>query len=498
MRRLLLGLGLAVVLVVGFLAFRHAGHKAAEGSFDAAIAQLPPGFTATHGSSAYDAVTGTLSVHDVVLAHDGRPLWSAAHLRIEGADQRALGDVLDPRRYPGGKPAWADRRRLLGHAEADDVTLLIAGEQPAHIKQVSLDGLEGRPFAMPPTRENQASQAFQADAARAFAFKLASLQGAAYAWQGKQPGQLTLGSASLTGYDGGQAEAGDMRDFAIRQEGGGKAARPVDATLASLSFKALDTTRALSLMQQDSHDKQAELGSIGVAASDLEGLRISAAGGPLVSVASIRASGTNGAGAPYSGTMKLHAMTVALRDMARQPGMAPVVTVLGGDTLNMDVDLAGSWDKQAQRLTIDRYDFDVRDLGTLRLSGVFSGLPSAADLSPSMSPMAKALALAQGRIERARVSWEDRGLANRLLGLAAQRTGGTPETVRAQLALPLASLSVMMPDQPDAAAQIEAFLADPQTLTVSAQPAQPVSLLDLGLANWTTRAHLLGLRVVGK
>jgi hypothetical protein len=98
-------------------------------------------------------------------------------------------------------------------------------------------------------------------------------------------------------------------------------------------------------------------------------------------------------------------------------------------------------------------------------------------------------------IEHLQLQWDDGSLTTRLLTMAAASKGVTPDAMRAQLSMATMALAMVMPNQPDAATQVNAFLANPKTLTITLNPPQPVSVMDVAAAPVPQRAGLLGLHI---
>ena len=160
-RRVLIGGGIVAVAVVA-LGVRMAVNTGAKTGLDEALTHLPPGFTATHGAVSYNAITGEAQVRDLTLFKDGTKVFSAGSVAVSGvgaADETGtpkrigevilhdasagpyqaiqridltgvelatLRQVMDPAAYPGGKPAWTDKRPVIEHVEVHG----IAGAQP--------------------------------------------------------------------------------------------------------------------------------------------------------------------------------------------------------------------------------------------------------------------------------------------------------------------------------------------------------------------------------
>jgi hypothetical protein len=101
-------------------------------------------------------------------------------------------------------------------------------------------------------------------------------------------------------------------------------------------------------------------------------------------------------------------------------------------------------------------------------------------------------------IEHATLEWDDSGLVKRTLAAAAAQMHTTPDVIRGQMAMPLVTLGLLIPDQPDATDQVTAFLNHPHTLLVTLNPPQKVTFAEVSQAPAETRAHLLGVRIVAK
>jgi hypothetical protein len=64
--------------------------------------------------------------------------------------------------------------------------------------------------------------------------------------------------------------------------------------------------------------------------------------------------------------------------------------------------------------------------------------------------------------------------------------------------MPIVTLGLMLPDQPDAADQVTKFLNQPHTLTVTLNPPQKVTIAEVAAAPVGMRAHLLGLHIAAE
>jgi hypothetical protein len=122
-----------------------------------------------------------------------------------------------------------------------------------------------------------------------------------------------------------------------------------------------------------------------------------------------------------------------------------------------------------------------------------SGIPA----TPLGTPESVHAAIETARLNAAALTWNDASLTGRLIRMAAAKQGLTPEQLKAGLALPLASLPVLMPEQPDAGAQIQAFLDGQHQLSIRLNPPTPVGLDEWKATPGPGKAALLGVQVSG-
>ena len=496
MQRNVLLAGCAVVVVAaGLVALRgvtrHEASQVLDRGVDQLLANLPPGTTVRHGATDYNPLTGSATVHDLAVTRQDGAVWTATSLTVSGADGRALQDVFDPKAYPSGHPAWTERRLLIADISASNVHANVPGPRPIEFAadRLTWHRLSGHPFAVPPTPENRATKQFGADAALAFALDSETARGIILTTGGVAPAKLTIGSAEITDYDSGKLGAAALKTIAIdgQTKAGGA---PVHLTIESADIKDSDARGLLLAVQRDGRADSTALASASYGAADLAGLAIQVPAGPAISLHDIHAaqSAADGSGA-RTGEGALHGLTFALGETAVPPAAAPGLAAFGMTSMTLDVD-ATSHSSTSMHTADLVEDVKLHDLGVLHLKGSFSGYDASA--STQNAPLAPFLATT---IERASVTWEDTSLTDRLFKVAAVQAHSTPEAVRAQLAMPIVALGVMLPDQPDAADQVTAFLNHPGKLTVTMTPPQPVTVGQVTQAPATQRAHLLGVHI---
>ncbi len=500
MRRNLIGVLVVVVIAGIVLAVRVGGRHEARVTLDQTLASLPPGTTATHGVTDYDAITDTLTIHDLVLNQDGHKLGSAGLVVTKGAHLDALRAVFDPDAYPDGKPAWTNRRALLGHLDVQSLRIeaVTPDGTPLLIRHAVLDGLTGRPFIRPPTPPNRSAADFQADVARALAFGVVAVDGVDVSTEGR--GHFGIGSAGLADYDTGKLGSFhvDSIEFAAPQ-----AKRPVSFSLAKIALAGADlravlTAVAASAGQDPAARRQAIAAAYAesqLAQFDMDGMALKIAPGPRVELASFHSQGSRQADGVSVGSAALRGLSVAADDSVMPEQAHAMLQRFGSDRVVLDEDTEAAWTEATKHLDLSRLDLTARDLGVLHFTASLDGIDRAGMNAPDT---ATRLASFMGvRVLHAALWFDDRSLVGRVIGVLAMQQNATPEQVRAEAAMPLAGLSMLLPDEPDAASQVSAFLDHPHSLRIALDPPAPVSLGQVARAPMTERAHMLGLKITG-
>jgi hypothetical protein len=498
-RRVLVGAGAVVVLGVGALLLQSGvRHQVSSVVVDQGVATtlpyLPPGTTVEHGAAEVNPITGTLTLHALVLKRDGKAYLTADTMSVAGADRKALQDVFDPASYPGGHPAWSGTRSLIGDLSLTGLHVVDARSDQGNVQigSITLHGLTGRPFALPPTPENSKLPQFQADAALALGVQSVAVRDLRALSLAPKPAELKLGALTITNYAGGRAEAVTLKtgELTTTAKPGDLPTRLVfdDAGVAEL-----DASAALRSVALNGHAANGALNETTAKSADMHGLALTTGRGLRLSLHDMHlAQSPPGADGARAGSGWIHGMTIALGDTPVPPAASAAFAAFGMNTLTMDIDASGSRKGAgAAAQSVVSEDIVLHDLGTLHLKGSFTGL-DAATAQPGLPAMA---ALMGATVNQAQIIWDDGSLVRRLFAVAAVQMHTTPELVRAQLAMPILTLGLMMPDQPDAADQLTAFLTNPHILTVTMTPPAPVTFAQIGQVPATARAHLLGVHI---
>jgi hypothetical protein len=497
-QRVLLGAGAAVVAIAAVLVFRagtdHVSTQAVDKNIDEIVATLPPGYAATHGPVEKNALTGTVTLHDFKLSYGGRLLLSADTLSVSGGDEHALSDIFDPGAYPDGRPAWTQRRLLIGDATAAGVHIPAQdnSHEAAFIKTITLSQLSGRPFMRSPTREHLRDRALQADIALAFAFRSLDQHDLAAADTPPKTSKFKLADVSVRNYDGGKIGSASLHDMSVDIDTGRPGQAISHATLDSIDIKNVDLTATLEKQRESARTDTYAVGTMSYDSFDLAGLNVDVSPGPRVGIHDITAHfPLADAHGERTGDGTISGLTVALKDTRLPPAAAAAIEAFGMNALTMDMAIK-SHGNEAEKHTQFMEDLDLETLGKLHVEGDVSGYDPVAAKTDAKT------ALLATTLNHATIVWQDAGLVDRSFNAVATTMHSTAAVVRAQLAVPLITLGLMIPDQPDATDQVSAFLNHPGTLTITMNPSQKPTFGDIARASSQEKAHLLGVRIQAK
>jgi hypothetical protein len=147
---------------------------------------------------------------------------------------------------------------------------------------------------------------------------------------------------------------------------------------------------------------------------------------------------------------------------------------LGYDSIVLDVSWDGVLEPAEKMMTLRDFSVSIKDGGALSVAGTIRNLPPASALNDADAP-AKASEI---EIHSITVRYEDDSLAARVLDFLAAQQGLTRAQYAEQVAaaLPFLLASLNNPEfQAKVAAALGDFLRDPRSLTVSIDPADPIS-----------------------
>lgn len=154
-----------------------------------------------------------------------------------------------------------------------------------------------------------------------------------------------------------------------------------------------------------------------------------------------------------------------------------LVEGLGYDSFVVNLMVEGGYETAQDRLTLRSFAIDAPEVGKFTLATTISGV-KASDLASDQSPDA----LANGKLESLTMRFDNAGVVERALDMQAKMMGASREDIVAQLngALPFMLNAINNPPfQEKVAKAAQAFLSNPQSLTITANPAQPVPFQEI-------------------
>ncbi len=185
-----------------------------------------------------------------------------------------------------------------------------------------------------------------------------------------------------------------------------------------------------------------------------------------------------------------------------------ILKALGYDTLEGYFEIEGSWNPSDGRFALTQYDMTVAEAGTIGFIFDLGGytpslIASLRELQKQMAQNSEGDNSAQGlamlgllqqlTFHEAEIAFTDDSLTGKILEFVAGNQGMKPADVanQAKAVVPFALAQLNNPELTTQASQaVSAFLDDPQNLTVSARPAQPVPFALLMATAMTTPLEL--------
>jgi hypothetical protein len=157
-----------------------------------------------------------------------------------------------------------------------------------------------------------------------------------------------------------------------------------------------------------------------------------------------------------------------------------LIQALGYSDFLVNLTVDGSFDSVADILTVRRINIDTADVGTLAITGRFSGVSLGGMATSDQAKAAEAQSKA--RLDNVTVRFDNGGVVERALDMQAEMIGGTRDEVVVQLsgALPFLLNIIGNPAfQQKLATAGAAFLASPGSLTVEMTPTEPVTFEEI-------------------
>ena len=221
------------------------------------------------------------------------------------------------------------------------------------------------------------------------------------------------------------------------------------------------------------------------------------------------------AGIEFDGTISgLKADLTQVED----PKAKATIEQLGLQQLTGEITMNGSWELASGKFSIDEYAFDFADVGKLNIALAFSGYTpdfvkgvqeamQASQANPNKEEANAALGMSmmglmqQLSFESASVTFEDASLTKKLLAFAGAQQGVTGDQMAQSLKglVPIMMAQLQMPDlQNQVSSAVNTYLDDPKSLTISAEPDNPVPfpmIMGAAMGAPTTIPQVLGVTV---
>lgn len=151
---------------------------------------------------------------------------------------------------------------------------------------------------------------------------------------------------------------------------------------------------------------------------------------------------------------------------------------LGYERLVADYGFTLAWREADESLKVDGFRLAIKDLATLTMDATLIGLTRQAIEAPeNLEPALAALQFTQGKL-----AIEDQSIVERAVGMQAKKMNVEPDKFRQQIAgaLPLFLMALRNPGfQAKLAPALQAFIKTPGTMTITANPATPVPVMQL-------------------
>lgn len=177
-----------------------------------------------------------------------------------------------------------------------------------------------------------------------------------------------------------------------------------------------------------------------------------------------------------------------------RPQEKAIVDALGYESFDVNVNVAGAFDRQNETMTLETFAINTAEVGTVTITARFSGMSPGKIAATRLDAKARS----EAKLESLQIRFDNAGVVERALDMHAALIWGTRADAVAQVnaALPLV-LHFIGNDafQAKVATAVQAFLANPQSISFSARPTEPVSLEQILKTNRAGLPDLLGVDV---
>lgn len=160
--------------------------------------------------------------------------------------------------------------------------------------------------------------------------------------------------------------------------------------------------------------------------------------------------------------------------LADHPQEKAIVDALGYEEFDVNVNAAGAFDRQTDTMTLQTLSINTAEVGTVSIKARFTGMSPGKIAATRLDAEARS----DAKLDQLEIRFDNAGVVERALDMHAALIWGTRADAVAQVnaALPLV-LNFIGNDtfQTKMATAVQAFLADPKSISFSMQPSEPVS-----------------------
>ncbi len=284
---------------------------------------------------------------------------------------------------------------------------------------------------------------------------------------------------SLRGLGEGRLRHLEIQALAIAQSAGGGDAGPVRRVLVDrlrVQDADVDDLQRLNAQTDDPDPAQivAALRGDGIGAVELDGMEVIEQGRRIAALEALQIA----LEAPQDGAITFDlSYTGGYADATHPEAGYPFLAALGYRELRGDGGLTLSYHPEEGRFAIETLEMDLSEVARLSLSGRVVGIPAVGELADQLRRDPQAVQ-GQAALDGLRLVLANRGVASRLAEMRAQQTGQSPETVRRNQAQMIRQTARQM-QLAELGEPIATFVEQAGTLTLTAEPQQPVTFREI-------------------
>jgi len=199
-------------------------------------------------------------------------------------------------------------------------------------------------------------------------------------------------------------------------------------------------------------------------------------------------------GYPTAFAAQITGIQFGVEVLAGRPQEKAIVDALGYESFNVNVNVAGAFDRQSETMTLETFAINTAGVGTVTITARLSGMSPGKIAATRLDAEARS----DAKLESLQIRFDNAGVVERALDMHAALIWGSRADAVAQVnaALPLV-LHFIGNDafQAKVATAVQAFLANPQSISLSARPTEPVSLEQILKTNRASLPDLLSADV---